>query len=275
MSETDPTSTASQFVTADQQMLETYVAVLWRVADPAKFYNHLSHSDFYAKSEGETTTKPIYEELVQQWTGFAVTRTFAIHTMDQIMTVDRQAVEAHCKQILQQKLDDADSGIQVMNLNITDLHPPLGLGNRVNPMDKDAGPLGPANAFEFIVDMTQKKEQTTQQGEKERIILVDTAQGDADKMVNDAKTYQEQHVAEASADAAQVHAVLNRFKDLPESEREFMVDLADRRARYSVLTDLLPPVNKVVVDPRVNNLDVMQATDKSEGLVRPPLLAPR
>ncbi len=44
----------SQFVTGDAgspQMLETYVKILWRVEDAAKFYNGLSHSDFYEKSE--------------------------------------------------------------------------------------------------------------------------------------------------------------------------------------------------------------------------------
>jgi len=51
-----------EFITGDPgspQMLETYVQVRWRVADPLRFYSSLSHSDFFEKSETVTRAVPI------------------------------------------------------------------------------------------------------------------------------------------------------------------------------------------------------------------------
>jgi regulator of protease activity HflC (stomatin/prohibitin superfamily) len=262
-----------QFVTGDPggQILETYVAVLWRVKEPVQFYSGLSHSEFYdktKKSDDKAATKvtPIYVELVQQCTSFAVTRAFATHTLDQIMNDQRQAVEARCKEILQKQLDDAGAGIQIVSLNITDLHPPLGEGDvPLNPARPEAGPRGPAHAYENIVNMMQTKELLIQRGVAQQIAAINQAEGTAATDLNDAHSYYAERVADAKGEADRIGAMIGGFPSLSETEMRFMTDLAKRQAMYSALKDTLNPVNKIIVDPRVNDIQLYQVNEKSQA----------
>ncbi|MCL2648138.1 MAG: SPFH domain-containing protein [Phycisphaerales bacterium] len=264
----------NQFITGDPrspQILETYVAVLWRVSDPEKFYHGLSHSEFYEQS-GEVTkaATPIYVEIVQQCTSFAVTRTFATHTLEQIMATDRQNVEANCKQILQAQLDNAGTGITIVSLNITDLHPPLGGGKLpLDPARPEAGPIGPADAYENIVNAMQFKEQLIQNGNAQRITAIREAQGAAATTLNEAKASYADRIANAKGEADRIETMIGKFPELVPGEEKFMTSLAQRQAMYNSLKDAFAPVNKILVDPSVNKIDLYQTNPNTPNVPRP------
>ena len=147
----------TQFLTGDvgsPQLIEAYIAILWRVNDPAKFYTHLSHSDFYEKNSSGTHALPVYDELVRQCAYFAVTRAMATHSLDDIMLNGRLEVQQHCLQILQDKLKDVDAGIVIEDLTIQDLHPPR--GHDVADSTAPGGyRLGPASQYEDVVSQAR------------------------------------------------------------------------------------------------------------------------
>ncbi|MCL2639357.1 MAG: SPFH domain-containing protein [Phycisphaerales bacterium] len=266
--------TSNQFITGDPrspQILETYVAVLWRVSDPEKFYHGLSHSEFYEKA-GDVTkaAKPIYEEIVQQCTSFAVTRTYAVHTLDQIMVTDRRAIEAHCKELLQQQLNKAGTGITVVSLNITDLHPPLGGGDSpLDPARPEAGPVGPAHAYENINNMMQIKELLVQNGKAQKDSAVWQARGIAYTNTHNANAFRAERVANAKGEADRIEAMIGKFSELAPSEESFMLSLAKRRAMYNITKDASAPVNKILVAPTLNDITIYETTPNAPNVPRP------
>jgi len=266
--------TSNQFITGDPrspQILETYVAVLWRVSDPEKFYHGLSHSEFYEKS-GDVTkaAKPIYVEIVQQCTSFAVARTYAVHTLDQIMVTDRRAIEGHCKALLQQQLDKAGTGITIVSLNITDLHPPLGGGDSpLDPARPEAGPIGPAHAYENINNMMQMKELFVQNGNAQKDVAIWQARGIKATDINGAEAFRAERVANAKGEADRISTMISKFSILAPSEANFMLSLAKRRAMYNITKDASAPVNKVLIDPSVKDITIYEITPNTGNVPRP------
>jgi regulator of protease activity HflC (stomatin/prohibitin superfamily) len=278
----DPEKDAqNEFITGDSpavQLLETYIEVRWRVKDPARFYAVLSHSDFYDKSGNETKTLPIFQAIVQECTSFAVTHTFAIHTLNQILITDRAEVEAHCRDILQSKLDSLDngvikgSGIEVVSLVIKDLHPPYWHNDIPNEGEREiAGrrvQRGPASAFEFVVSAREYMEQVRNTARGESIRSVNLARGDAEAAIADASVYKIQKIAGAQGDAGRLLAMLH---DMNPGNKSFEIDLMQGQLKYAALRDLLDPVNKIIVDPRsINDVSILQPNENGITVTRPP-----
>ncbi len=263
-----------EFMTGDPgspQMLETYVQVRWRVANPARFYAALSHSEFFEKSSAETKALPIYEAMVQQCTSYAVTQSFALHSLDQILLTQRPEVEEHTRQILQQKLDSLDSGIEAVYLTIKDLHPPYQAPDQLDPTQPMIGGQqkrrGPASAFEYVTSMSEFLQMQIKRAEAESNVRINTAQGDADSAINYAKAYKQNVIAQAQGEAGHL---LRMTQNMPPAQEPFLLDLLKQQLMYKTLNGLYDPVTKVIVDPKVKDIEIFQTTDKGMVPVRPP-----
>ncbi len=267
------TAMESQFATGDPgspQLLETYVKILWRVADPGKYYNGLSHGDFYEKGNGETLAVRTPYALVQQCAAFAVTRTFAIHSLDQIMLTDRTEVQQHCKRILQDKLDAASSGIEVTDLTIADLHPPYAFKDQPDYTSPDQVKRGPASAYENVVSMREYKETVLDFGMTAQIVSINQAKGEAAASVSQAQGYQYSTVAKAEGEAARMTAMTEGREGMTVDEGSLFDRLARTQTLYNSLKDALAPIQKVVVDPKVKDVQLYQTTNNGPAQLRPP-----
>jgi regulator of protease activity HflC (stomatin/prohibitin superfamily) len=264
-----------EFITGDpgsSQLLETYVEVRWRVADPAMFYSALSHSEFYEKGSGATRALPIYEAMIQQCTAFAVTRSFAMHSLEQIMISDRAEVEDHTRQLLQDKLSALGSGIEVVYLTIKDLHPPYWRPDQDNAAEPEIGGMrrlrGPASAFEFVVSMREWMHMQVNLAEGEKIAKLNLATGDAKSAIARAEAERSDKVARAQGEAGRLTTML---KDIDPARQRFEMGLLEQQLKFKSLSgSVYDPVNKVIVDPSVKDLQLFQTTNQGLLPMRPP-----
>ncbi len=261
----------TQFLTGDTgspQLIETYVSILWRVGDPAKFYTHLSHSDFYEKNSGGTQALPVYDELVRQCAYFAVTRAMATHSLDDIMLKGRLEVQEHCLRILQDKLDAVDSGIIIEDLTISDLHPPRG-HDLPDPTMPDGVRRGPASQYEDVVSQREWKEFSINRAMGQNVADTTLAKGDAAAAISEAEGYRADRIGTAQADAAHMTSMFSNMESLSPGKKDLLEELAKTQTKYRSLQDVLAPVNKVVVDPRVKDVQLYQ-TGNNPFAPRPP-----
>jgi len=300
------------FVTGDPgapQILETFVQVQWRVTDPVTFYSTLSHSEFYEKAGDSTRALPIYEAIVQQCTSFAVTRVFAIHSLDQVLIGNRREVEEHCREILQQKLDAlgksqgyANCGITVEYLTIKDLHPPYGGpdmpndpnqrnpiggmivttagGIHIEPYPNGASRMarGPASAFEFVISMREFHDQLIAMANGQVTAELNMARGDAESEKNKAEAYRLEKIARAHGDADRLRRMMGDQSDLPPEQRKVVskedqgriVSLMKQRLLYDTIRDTFDPVMKIVVDQDAKRVHIYQNSDKGPVPLPPP-----
>ncbi|HVX84281.1 MAG TPA: SPFH domain-containing protein [Phycisphaerae bacterium] len=251
---------------ASPQLLDTYVGIWWRVADPVKFYENLSHSDFYEQAQGETTALPIYAALVQQIAAYAVTHTFAIHSLDKILITDRAEVNEHLKRILQEKLDQANSGIEVVDLTIKDLHPPLGSGKQYDFTRRSGVRLGPADAFEDVVNSRQYKDQVIALAQAKKLGTITRANGEAAAMISDAEGQRATTIGNAEGEAARLTTMLNEIQSSPDAKQ--LMALAKLNTLYAALKDSINPPSKIIKDPSID-VTVWQLSDKGNLPMRP------
>lgn len=255
------------------QLLETYVGVWWRVKDPHKFYNALSHSEFYEHAGEETKTLPIYEAIIQQAAKAAVTRTYARSTLDDIMTIRRSVVERRCHAYLQKFLDslgDSGSGIEIVNLTIKDVHPPYGEGQVPDPREPDGVRRGPAHAYENVVTMRQGKELAINQARAQALREIAMANSDAQRDLSEAEAFKASQIADAQGQAARLQTMVRGWADMPASERQFLSELARRNYVQDQTRDLLPNTTKVILGPGVTPPDIWQINGDRVTPVRPP-----
>ncbi len=283
---TEAEEEADEFITGDlspetkrasPQLLETYVEVRWRVIDPLRFYTALSHSEFYDKSGDQTKALPIYEAVVQACTSFAVTHAFAIHSLEQVMINDRTEVEHHCQKILQDKLDSLGgtkvkgSGIEIVSLTIKDLHPPYWRADVFgdNTAPEIAGyrvARGPASAFEFVVSAREFMHTLVNRAEGERIEAVNRARGEGQSEIARAKAYLAYTVAEARGESGRISEIL---RNITSGDTQLQINLLKQQLLFDTAKEVLDPIPKVIVDPRVNDLYIFQAPPNGAA-VRPP-----
>jgi regulator of protease activity HflC (stomatin/prohibitin superfamily) len=265
---------SDEFLTGDpgRQALETYVQVRWRVADPARFYTALSHSDFYEKDSESTKSLPIYEAMIQQCTNYAVTQTFATHALDHILITGREETENHCKQVLQSKLDALGSGIQVVNLTIKDLHPPYWRADRRN--DPTAPEIwgmrvgrGPASAWEFVTTSRAIMNREVNKAEAEKAATISLAKGDAAAAIANAEAYRQAMISAARGDAGRLGEMLQY---MPKNNRQMQIGLLEQQMMYKTMADVFGPVNKIIQDPKVPDVEIFQTTDNGVGPLRMP-----
>ena len=267
----DADESTDLFITGDPgspQLLESFIQVQWRVKHPEEFYTAISHSDFFQKGATETKALPIYAAIVQECTSFAITRTFAIHELKQILIDDRKEVEMHCRDILQAKLDDLHCGIEVAYLTIKDLHPPFGRPDQRNDALQAIGGTkvqrGPASAFEFVVSMEEIRQTIVKSQEAQTIAQVNQATGDAASMLLKAQQYSLEKVSRAHGDA-------DRLVNMTENADSNGLHLLGQQMFYGTITpDMMDPVNKIIVDPKVKDVNVIQGTSQGILPVRQP-----
>ena len=269
---TRPADTGVEFSPEDHvspQLLETYVGIYWRVKEPVKFYNSLSHSEFFETNEEGTTAKPIYEALIQQCAMFAVTRTYAIHNLDSIMTTGRQEVESHCREILQDKLNAANSGIEIVDLVVKDVHPPFGIGIVRDPGSPDGFKRGPAYAYENVISKREYREQMNNRAQAVKTRLINEAKGEGEAEKSRAIAYRSEQISKATGEVARLGEMLSALEGKSPADQKYLRSLYKQQMLYSSVRDLLPNINKIVVGPGIDPPQIWQNSEKSVNPNRP------
>lgn len=244
------------FVTGDSppQLLGGFVGVWWKVRDPGKFYRNLSHSSFVdtSKTSGDpdAVERRSYEAIVRNMAFESVTRTFAIHTADQILSGGRVEVEQHCRELLQTDLDNLNTGIEIISLTIKDVHPPIGAGRKQTAAGID---YGPADAYELMIEQREEKQRVITAAE----IYRDTKDADAKskryEMLSEAQRYAVTRITSAAVEADRLGQLVPDFtKDKEAVTRQWLL--------YRAMEEVLPQATKVVLGNGVTPPDMWQHT---------------
>jgi len=142
---------------------------------------------------------------------------------------DEIAVEA--KNLLQQELDHAETGINIVTIEMKKTNVP--------------GPVQPS--FNEVNQATQEKEQMIYQAREEYNKAIPTARGEAERTIRGAEGYALDRINRAKGDAA-------RFKDVY-TEYAKAKDVTKRRLYLEALKDLFPKLGqKYIIDSDQSNL---------------------
>jgi membrane protease subunit HflK len=156
---------------------------------------------------------------------------------------DEIAVEA--KRVLQKELDDAESGVDIVTIEMKKTNVP--------------GPVQPS--FNEVNQATQEKEQTIYQAKEDYNKAIPAARGEADRTIKAAEGYALDRINRAQGDSARFIALYNEYAKAK--------DVTKRRLYLETLKDLFPKLGKkYIIDSDQKNLLPLLNIGSKEGVTK-------
>jgi regulator of protease activity HflC (stomatin/prohibitin superfamily) len=159
--------TEESFLSAENYLFYPYIKLHYRIKDIFDYtYNFAS----YTKKD---KTFSYAEDLLNNVSHRLLTEIFSTKIFTDIVTVYRGPMEERIREVVQAKLDELKSGLEIINVNTKDIHPPISV----------------AASYEEVIAAMQEKEQKINQATGYSNSAIPEARGWAVKTKKQAESY--------------------------------------------------------------------------------------
>jgi len=205
----------SGMLTGDLNAVVVEWVVQYRVVDPYKY--------LFRVREVEETFRDLNEAVMRKVVGD--------RTVNEVLTVGRQEIEALVKQDLQLLADQYETGIRVEQVVLQDVNPP--------------DPVKPS--FNEVNQSEQERERLINEAQSEYNKVVPRATGEARQTIQQAEGYAMDRVNRSQGDASRFNSLYAEYRKAPEVTRtriylETMEKILPRAGRKVILDDKLEGV---------------------------------
>jgi len=204
----------SLMLTGDENIIDIDFVVLWRISDAGKYLFEIKNA--------ENTIKKVAESAMREVIG----RT----KIQQALTEGRAQIEQSTKELMQQMLDDYQSGVQINDVQLQQVDPPSAV----------------VDAFDDVQRAKADKERLRNEAEAYRNNIVPRARGEAEKVLQVAEAYKETILNKAEGDADRFLSVYKAYATDKEITRE--------RIYIETMEEILKSTDKIVIDGGENGL---------------------
>lgn len=231
----------AQMLTSDLNIVDMAIDVNYRVApDGAVEPGELPNAAKFLFNIEDP------QAMVQAAAESALRQVVGASEFDLVLNEDRTGISERTREILQNILDDYDSGIQIIRLSFRPANPP----ELVIPAQQE------------VINAGSEAERAVNEANKYRNSVVPRARGEARQIVLDAEAYGQRVVREARGEASRFNDVYAEYIQAPDVTRE--------RIYLETMEELLTHMNKVVIDqdsggavPFLNLNDIVRETEQS------------
>lgn len=201
-------SDASMMITSDYNFINVDFYVEYRVTDPVKA--------LYASED----PRLILANLAQN----CIRTTVGSYTVDAVLTTGKSEIQSNIKEMIKDKLEGLDIGIQLVNITIQDAEPPT---EEV------------ITAFKAVETAKQGKETALNNANKYRNEQIPNAQAEADQVIQSAEAEKQARINEANGQVARFNDMYNQYINYPE--------ITKMRMFYETMEEVIPDM-KVVIE---------------------------
>jgi membrane protease subunit HflK len=202
----------SLMLTGEENIADIQALVHYRVKDASHFLFKVRDPEQALRSATEVALRAVVGNT----------------TIDHAMTVGRPQIEADTRIILQELLDDYQTGLHVVELKLLVVDPPDEV--------KDA--------FHEVVRALEDKQRFIKEAEGYAEKVVPEARGNAEKEIRAAEAYKQERVLLARGDAARFLKVLEEYRKA--------VDVTRQRLYLETIERVLADTEKIIIDPEVS-----------------------
>jgi modulator of FtsH protease HflK len=201
--------TVMQMLTGDENIVEATASISWRIKQPAKF--------LFDVFDPERTVKVAGESAVRQIIG--------LNPIQSGLSDQRQKIADDAQSLLQRILDSYDAGIEITQVQL----------QRVDP------PLAVIDAFNDVQRARADQQRALNEAEAYRNDILPRARAEADRVKQDAQAYKEQVLNQAHSDADRFSAFDAAYSKAPE--------ITGRRLYLDTMDEVLKAAGKILIDP--------------------------
>jgi membrane protease subunit HflK len=128
-------------------------------------------------------------------------------TLDEVITLQRNDIQVEVRQQLQEMMDGYESGVSIQNVEIQEAEAPLGEVRK---------------AFNDVVEADLIAEATRQEAFRDYNQIINIADGEALKIIEEAEAYKAQVIDIATGEASRFTQILAEYRQAPQVTRERM-----------------------------------------------------
>lgn len=210
------------FISGDNNFFYPYLVIHYRIRDVFKYkYSHID-SDM----------------LVDNIASRVISSVFAKKDFYRIVTTYRKQFELDITKTIQERLDIMDSGIEIININMKDIHPPIFI----------------SSSFEQVIAAYQKKEKLINEALGYRNSSIPDARGRGGKIIRGAEGYVISTIEKSTGEAARFLMQLEAYQKSPTIIRKKMY--------YDFIKNSFLENRKIIVDPCSGFPDVFFNLDR-------------
>lgn len=200
----------SRVLTAEPNMVELQVAVQYRIRDPKDF--------LFRVRDPKRTLAEVSESAVREVVGR--------NNQQAILEAERVRIASDTRDIMQRTLDQYGAGLEVRNVNITDVQVP----EAVQAAQRDS------------VKARADRQRMINEAQAYANGILPKAEGRAAGMVQDAEAYKAQVVSLATGDTARFNQIVAAYERAPNVTRE--------RMYIEAIESVLGRSRKVIIDQK-------------------------
>jgi modulator of FtsH protease HflK len=201
--------TVMQMLTGDENIVEATASISWRIKDPAKF--------LFNVFDPERTVKVAGESAVRQIIG--------LNPIQSGLSDQRQKIADDAQSLLQRILDSYDAGIEITQVQL----------QRVDP------PLAVIDAFNDVQRARADQQRARNEAEAYRNDILPRARAEADRVNQETQAYKEQVLNKAHSDAERFSSFDSAYAKSP--------DITARRLYLDTMDEVLKGAGKILIDP--------------------------
>lgn len=203
----------SLMLTADRNIVDLTMTIQWDIKSAKDF--------LFEIKDQENTIKKVTESAIREVVGQT--------DMFPIITTGRDAIAARVKSIIQENLDEYNSGVNIKQVLIqkAEVHPNV------------------QNAFQDVQSALQDAENTQNEARAYREKILPVARGEAAKLLQDAEGYKQSKIAQATGDAERFRAVYRSYLSGK--------DVTKERIFIETMESVLSNAEKIILDSDSNS----------------------
>ncbi len=198
----------SLMITKDYNFVNVDFFIEYRFSDPVKAV--------YASEDPVNILKNVSQSCIRSVIGS--------YPVDEVLTTKKNEIQTKIKEMIVERLEKQDIGIQLVNITIQDSEPPT-----EEVME----------AFKAVETAKQGKETSLNNAYKYQSEQIPTATAKADRILKDAEAQKIQRINEANAQVARFNALYEEYIKNPTVTKERMF--------YETMEDILPEL-KVIIE---------------------------
>lgn len=195
-------------LTTDANIIDINFEVVWNISDPAAFLFNLAEPSETIRAVGEAAMREIV----------------ARRELAPLLNRDREIVATEARTLIQETLDEYDSGVNIIRVNLDRADPPSEV----------------IDAFREVQAAEQERDRLERQADAYANRVLAGARGEAAQILEEAEAYRAQVVNEAQGEAARFTSVLTEYAKAP--------DVTRKRLYLETMERVLGDVDKVILD---------------------------
>lgn len=205
--ETEMYTNEAMMITSDYNFIRVDFYAEYRISDPVKA--------LYASQDPVNILNNIAQNCIRT--------TIGSYTVDSVLTTGKNEIQANIKQMIMDKLETYDIGIQLVNITIQDAQPPT---EEV------------ITAFKAVETAKQGKETSINNANKYRNEQIPKAEAEADKIIQDAEALKESRINEAEGQVARFNSMYEEYVKYPLITRQRMF--------YETMEEIIPDMKVII-----------------------------